>query len=263
MIASLAMSERATSQLLDAARPGSFWTSRGVSVNIRGTLGASAGPIAIAERLMLRHIHIPSIVGSISDARKMFGSCWRSLATSPKTKGGPSRETDNGSTDEVNGERLVVSLREKVLERRAAIEAAKERVKTQKGRWDTLPVAIRPYAEDIALYLRETWLNKYPDGASLRKLQRDVAFRMPIITSKVRRRTDAATTERPPKLEKEALEELVTLLEKTEGGFIVSRKTIDIIAPDGTALKHEKIIVRPSSFVMPAAPSKSRKAGVA
>lgn len=195
---------------------------------------------------MLRLVRFPSTVGSVLDPWIVLRPGWRSLTTSPKTKVGPSRESKGASTDVWKGERVASSLREKVLERRAAIEAAKGRAKAQKGRWDTLPVAIRPYAEDIALYLRNTWLKKYREGASLRKLQRDVAFRMPIITSKVNRRTDTATTERPPKLETEALERLVSLLEETEGGILLSRKTVQKIAPDGTVLKHKKIIVRPS-----------------
>jgi hypothetical protein len=162
-------------------------------------------------------------------------------------EGGPSRESDAASTHELNEEKVSL-LREKVLERRAAIEAAKKQATAPKGRWDALPKEIRPYAEDIALYLRSTWLNKYPQGASLRKLQRDVAFRMPIITSKVNRRTEDAITERPPKLTTDSLEKLVCLLEETEGGVFMSRKLVTKVAPDGTVLSHEKLVVRPASF---------------
>eukprot|EP00967_Tisochrysis_lutea_P100345 scaffold149643_cov40-Tisochrysis_lutea.AAC.1 len=141
---------------------------------------------------------------------------------------------------------VVPSLLEQVQKRRWAIKQAKRNAK-EEDRWACLPESIRPYAEDIALYIRQTWLKTYPQGASIRKLQRDIAFRMPIITSEAERQTDQGVTRRPPKLERHALEKLVCLLEEREQNLIVVRKNINYTAPDGTQLSHTKIQVRPSS----------------
>ena len=43
----------------------------------------------------------------------------------------------------------------------------------------TLPLHLRPYAADVERYIVHAWVQQYPLGARLRKLQRDIAFRMP------------------------------------------------------------------------------------
>ena len=41
-----------------------------------------------------------------------------------------------------------------------------------------VPKDIQPYLPAIQSYITETWLVKFPHGATVRKLQRDIAFRM-------------------------------------------------------------------------------------
>ena len=59
-------------------------------------------------------------------------------------------------------------------------EAAAERVAaSDTERYATLPLALRPHASAMEHYVVNTWVNMYPDGAIMRRLQRDIAFRMP------------------------------------------------------------------------------------
>jgi len=142
------------------------------------------------------------------------------------------------------------SIREQVLQRRDALASTVEGARDPAA-WATLPATIRPYADDIALYLR-TWLKKYPEGASLRKLQRDVAFRMPIVATRALRQTADGTTERPPKIDKGDLEKLVDLLQRRDGFIIMTRTTTVSVAPDGTELERVKIKIRPPEWQSPA-----------
>ena len=59
-------------------------------------------------------------------------------------------------------------------------EAAAERVAaSDTERYATLPLALRPHASAMEHYVVNTWVKMYPEGAIMRRLQRDIAFRMP------------------------------------------------------------------------------------
>ena len=59
-------------------------------------------------------------------------------------------------------------------------EAAAERVAaSDTERYATLPLALRPHASAMEHYVVNTWGKMYPEGAIMRRLQRDIAFRMP------------------------------------------------------------------------------------
>ena len=67
--------------------------------------------------------------------------------------------------------------------------------------YQELPLHVRPYAADVERYIVHAWVKQYPLGARLRKLQRDIAFRMP-----------RPHGEQPGKMDMDELKQLVCLL---------------------------------------------------
>lgn len=61
--------------------------------------------------------------------------------------------------------------------------AASQRVQaTMPERYLPLPLSLRPHAAVMENYVVNTWVNRYPQGARLRKLQRDLAFHLPKVS---------------------------------------------------------------------------------
>ena len=147
-----------------------------------------------------------------------------------------------------------LSIAELVRRRRAAVDDVQQRHEAAGAPADggSVHPSIRPFLADVELYLTDGWFKKFPSGARLRRLQRDIAFRMPLTLSDRR-------AGQPPKLASEHLLPLVELLAE-RGLCRVHRRPIEYHAPDGTELTHDHItVLPPEGYKSSAAPKAKPK----